>query len=366
VPAPSSTAVIAVPTTVQGTSTPLGTAVLPPSATPNTATCAPGVDFLGYSDALDKTQFGDTTVGGLSGLTYDATRGVYHALTDNQGDTAARFYTLRLPLEGGMLGTPSIAAVTTLRAENGQPFTGRDFDGEGLALLPGGELLASSETEPAIRRFTPDGRLLGALPVPTRFLVKPDGEGTVNQTFESLSLTPDGQSLFAAVEGQLAADGFGGALNARLRILRYDRAADGGFVPAAQFFYLAEPVQGVADLVALSDTELLVLERGFIPGLGNSIRIFRVSLAGATDVSERASLGEPGLTPLPKELLVDLANCPPSGAIHPARQPNPLLDNFEALALGPPLPGGRRSLLLLSDDNFATEQVTRVIALGLR
>lgn len=45
-------------------------------------------------------------------------------------------------------------------------------------------------------------------------------------------------------------------------------------------------------------------------------------------------------------------------------QANPLLDNFEGLALGPYLPGGRRALLLQSDDNFDTGQVTRVIAPG--
>ena len=80
------------------------TTVVPPSATPDTASCAPGVDFLGFADGLDKVRFGDTDVGGLSALAYDATRGVYYALTDNQGDTAARFYTLRFPLDGGRLG----------------------------------------------------------------------------------------------------------------------------------------------------------------------------------------------------------------------------------------------------------------------
>ena len=53
------------------------------------------------------------------------------------------------------------------------------------------------------------------------------------------------------------------------------------------------------------------------------------------------------------------------GATTPGTQPNPLLDNYEGLALGPRLPGGRRSLLLQSDDNFSAGQVTRVVALGV-
>lgn len=364
VPAPSATSPAATPTTARATGTTPAPPLAPASATPGVASCAPGVDFLGFADNLDKTQFSHTDVGGLSALAYDAARGVYYALTDNQGDTPARFYTLRLPLDGGKLGTPIVEAVTILRDESGQPFTGRDLDGEGLALWAGGQVLVASESEPSIRRFGLDGQLIDELRVPDRFLVKPRGEGTENQTFESLVLSPDGLSLFTAVEGPLAADGFTGELRARNRILRYTSRPP--FLPSGQYFFLAEPLQGVSDLVAVSNDELLVLERGFIPGLGNTIRIFRVSLTGATDISDRPTLTDPTLTPLKKELLVDLANCPASGATHPARQANPLLDNFEALTLGPTLPDGRRTLLLLSDDNFGRDQVTRVIALALR
>jgi hypothetical protein len=66
-----------------------------------------------------------------------------------------------------------------------------------------------------------------------------------------------------------------------------------------------------------------------------------------------------------KELLVDLADCPPSGSktAPGAVQPNPLLDNFEAITLGPVLPEGRQSLVLVSDDNFNRSQTMRVLVL---
>lgn len=67
-----------------------------------------------------------------------------------------------------------------------------------------------------------------------------------------------------------------------------------------------------------------------------------------------------------KDLLVDVADCPSDGATTPGTQVNPLLDNYEDLALGPRLPGGRRSLILQSDHNFSTGQVTRVVALGVK
>jgi hypothetical protein len=344
----------------------LGPATASPPET-ETPVCAAGVDFLGFSDALDKQAFEGTSVGGLSALAYDARRGVYYALVDN-GPTAsaeARFYTLRLPTKGGTLGTPQVLDVTVLRDASGRPFTASDFDGEGLTLTRGGDLLVSSETEPSIRRFSLDGALLEELPVPQKFGAAPEGQATSNQTFESLSLSPNNRSLFTAVEGPLAADGQTAEGENRIRILRYEDRGPGGLEPAEEYFYLTEPGQNVAEVVALSENELLVLERGFVAGEGNTIRVFRVSLNGAEDISDEPSLAAPGLDPVEKELLVDLAACPESGAESPGTQTNELLDNYESLALGPRLPGGRRALVLQSDDNFSADQVTRVVALGV-
>jgi hypothetical protein len=327
--------------------------------------CAPGVDLLGFSDALDKRRYEGTDVGGLSALA-PVSRDRYLSLVDNQRDTPARVYTLRIPVERERLAEPTIRDVTVLRRADGEPFTGADLDGEGLVATRRGELLVASETEPSIRRFSSEGRLLDELAVPQRFRVAPEGEGQPNQTFESLALSPSGRSLFTAVEGPLAADGRTQDGRARIRILRYERGPGGTYEPAEEFFYLAEAGQGVVEIVALSDSDLLVLERGFVSGEGNTVRIFRASLAGAPDVAGEPTLADPGLDPLAKGLLVDLSDCPAGGAQSPGTQENPLLDNFEGLALGPRLSGGRRTLLLQSDDNFNDVQVTRVVALAAR
>jgi hypothetical protein len=336
------------------------------SAKVDTSSCAPGVDLLGFSDALNKRTFEGTNVGGLSGLTYDATRDVYYGLVDNEGTTPARFYTLSLSTDDSGLGKPRILDVTTLRNAGGQPFTGANFDGEGITLTPNGELLISSETEPSIRRFALDGTYLGELPVPERFLVQ-GGGGRTNQTFESLSLSPNGQSLFTANEGYLTADGETADGSDRIRILRYENRGSNGFVPADEFYYLADPGLGVVEIVALSEDELLVMERGFQSGVGNTVRIYRVSLDGARAVSNVESLAATNVEPLQKELLVDLSDCPSGGAkaAPGAVQANPLLDNFEALTLGPVLPDGRQSLVLMSDDNFNKSQTTRVIVFAV-
>lgn len=325
-----------------------------------------GVEFVGFSDALNKTTFAGTNVGGLSALDYNRQQHVFYSLVDNERDTPARLYTLALPIEPERIGTPQVLTVTTLRNAAGQPFTGQTFDGEGLALTRGNEVLISSENEPSIRRFRLDGSLVAELPVPERFRVAPAGQATNNQTFESLALSPYGRSLFTAVEGPLAPDGQTEDGRSRIRILEYTTRRNNEFVPSAQYFYLAEPGQGVVEIVAVSERKLLVLERGFVVGQGNTVRVFQINLAGAPNIADEPSLATTSRSAIAKTLLVDLATCPPSGATTPGTQANPLLDNFEGLALGPRLGGGRQSLILQSDDNFNPTQVTRLVVLAVR
>src|SRR5918998_3915805 len=104
------------------------------------------VGSIGYSDALDEQNFEGTEVGGLSALTYDARRDLYYSLVDKEKGRPARFYTLRVPLDGARVGEPEIIDVTTLRDSEEQPFVGGDFDGEGIAVSSRGELFVASET----------------------------------------------------------------------------------------------------------------------------------------------------------------------------------------------------------------------------
>lgn len=57
---------------------------------------------------------------------------------------------------------------------------------------------------------------------------------------------------------------------------------------------------------------------------------------------------------------------PAGNTKHPGTQPNPILDNYEALAVGPTLADGRRLLFVTSDDNASTTQVARVLVLAVR
>lgn len=315
----------------------------------------PAVEFMGHSDALDKQNFKGAEVGGLSALAYDPRRDLYYALVDREQGVPARFYTLRLPVDGTGLGKPGVFDVTLLRDPDGDPFTAGRFDGEGIAFAPWGDLVVSSESEPSVRIFSLDGRFLQELPVPRKFLVPPRGEAQPNGTFEGLSISPNGDVLFVALQKPLVSDIGGAGKEQRIRVLRYESRGAEGFQPSGEFFYRTRSEGGVAEIAAVSETGLLVLE-------SISNEIFYVDLEGAEDVSDRETLADPELAPLKKEPVVALEDCAPEKA----EGSDLSSDTYEGMVLGPLLPSGHRALVLVSDDNFDDAQTTRVVSLGVR
>lgn len=344
------------------------TTTLTASATPDRhgggGACSPDATFLGFSDALDKTTYDGQLVAGLSALDLTGPHSAV-ALVDNVQTSPARVFDLQV---NGNAASVRVDGMTILRRPDGTPYNGGDFDGEGLVVERGERtVLAASEREPSIRRFRlSDGKQTGDLPVPSRFQVAPAGEATNNATFESLAVSRDGLSLYAGMEGPLASDGTDADGRARNRIIRYFGLPGHQYRPVAQYAYKPDPGLSLVELASASPTELVSMERTYTPGVGNTVRVFTVSLRKATDVTSRASLADaPESVFLQKKLLFDLVDCPPSGAVAKQPQPNPLLDNVEALALGGYLPGGRRQLYLLSDDNNGATQITRFYSLAV-
>ncbi|GAA1573117.1 esterase-like activity of phytase family protein [Kribbella hippodromi] len=362
---PLATAVALTALTTTLTAAATGTTGAAKGGIPNAGgACSPKAAFLGFSDALDKTTYAGQPVAGLSALNLTGPNSAI-ALVDNVGTTPARVFDLSLT---GKPASVSVDGMTILRRPDGIPFNGGDFDGEGLVVERGNRtILATSEREPSIRRFRlSDGKQIGQLPVPSRFQVAPAGEASNNATFESLAVSHDGLSLYAGMEGPLASDGTDAGNRTRNRIIRYFGLPGRDYRPVAQYAYKPDPGLALVELAWAGPTQLVSMERTFTPGVGNTIRVFTVSLHRAKDVSTVRSLADvPEQVFLRKQLLFDLVNCPPSGAVAKQPQPNPLLDNVEALALGPHLPGGHRQLYLLSDDNNGPTQTTRLYSLSI-
>jgi hypothetical protein len=324
--------------------------------------------------------FADTEVGGLSAVAYDAAHDHYYILSDDRSQRApARVYTALIDLADGELeeGDVTFQEVITLTDAAGAPYVTDSIDPEGLALAADGRLFLSSEGDgallpPFVGSYTRAGRASGELPLPDYYLPSADGTMGVrsNQVFESVTLSPDQRTLTTAVENALVQDGPAADLDqsSPSRFLSYEVATG---APIHEWVYGVDAVpvapepesgvrdNGIADLLALDNRgTFLVLERSYIEGVGNDIRLYEANVEGADDVLGRPSLGVEGEMPeagstVAKRLVANLSEL----GIDP--------DNVEGMAFGPRLADGRQSLILVSDNNFNPAQTTQVIGLGL-
>jgi hypothetical protein len=315
------------------------------------------LDFRGQAKIPTGTTFEETTVGGLSSIAYDHRRGVYHTISDDASVLQpVRYYTLGLDIRDGRLTDDDVRFkdVTTLLAPDGNPYAPMSVDPEGLALTKDRELILTSEgirntgIDPFVRRYSLRGRFLGDLPVPTPFLVTPDPAKGVRQNLGFESAAVLGRDLFVGAENALLQDGPPATLTngSPTRILRYDLKRER---VERQWIYTTDPVaeppvpatafsvNGLVELLPLDDDRLIAMERSFsvgAPDTGNTIKLFEVSLRGTT---------------AHKRLLLDLDEL------------GIPLDNVEGMTFGPRLKHGRRSLVLVSDNNFAANQFTQFL-----
>ncbi|MBG0855066.1 esterase-like activity of phytase family protein [Streptomyces spinoverrucosus] len=305
--------------------------------------CSPSVSIDRFSDALDKTTYEGTYVGNFSALAVDR-KGTLAALSDRSSLLTLNPWTLQ----------PE--HVVQLADENGTA-----LDSEGLVVDRDGTYLVSSETEPSIRRYGRDGKILDRLPVPDALRVAPAGRAVGNGTFEGLTLLPGGRTLLASMEYALSGDSAG-----IVRFQTWQRHGKGGFRLGAQYAYRADTGLGVPEVTALPDGRLLVLERGFTAGVGNTVRLYLADPRRATNTADIEALtGQDDVRLIKKTLLADLVNCPSLGATAKQPQPNPLLDNIEAMTITG-WTKGRFRVLLASDDNQNPAQTTRFYSMQVR
>ena len=345
-----------------------------------------GVEFLGLTEIPSFTEFESTVFGGISGIAMDAVTGNYLGISDDFGSTVVnRFYEIAIDLSDGRLddGDVTIEAVTELDP-NG--FVPGSADTEGVAIGEGGQIYISTERNtdgrfPQILEVARDGTVTGEFDVDAKFEGTADDIGVRNNLgFESLTISPDHSTLWAATEGALTQDGPRAGLDnaSAARIIKYDLESGDA---VAEFIYEVDPIafapnpegafadSGLVELLAIDDQgTMLALERSFsigAPERGYTGKLYLVQTQGATNV-----IGEDAIpvledegeiefdvdAPVKKTLLADL------GADFGI-----VVDNIEGMTLGPVLEDGRQSLIIVSDDNFSAfgPQANQFIALAL-
>lgn len=369
-------------------------------------TLAQTLTYLGQQIVPTSPDFRGLPVGGLSSIDYVPATGRYLAISDDRSDRGpARFYELALDLgKFRRSATPGDAGVTWVGMTpildlDGRPFGRNMVDPESLRLDAKRNLLywsnegqraSSSFQNPTVRRMTLDGKPAGEFPVPSYYNPAGSAAGIAagdmgvynNLAFESIAITPDGKTVWTMSENGLAQDSLPAASGrgSRARMLSFD--LDSGKA-GAEYVYEVGPVpfpparqgdfatNGVPDMLALSSHEFIVIERAYAvgavtPGIAaltkqptsNTIRLFLIDTQGATDVSGWPTIKGRDLVPVKRTMLLDLSSLKNDDGSVLA------LDNIEGITFGPVV-DGKRTLILVSDNNFNPAQFTQFIALTI-
>jgi len=253
------------------------------------------------------------------------------------------------------------------------------FDPEGIVVQPlTGHLLVSDEYGPSLVEIDRAGQVVRRYETPANILPRNAATGEVNfasdagnttgkrtnRGFEGLGISPDGRTVYAMLQSAMLDEGGGsGAVN---RIVAFDaRTAR----PLAQYAYKMEGSsqgRGISALVAINDTEFLVLERNN-RGLGVDAtlaspnkKVFRIDLAGATDVSgiNLATAPAGSYTPVSKTAVPWLDLAAAATLAHPslAALGGVSPEKWEGLAVGPRLADGSYLVLAGTDNDYSVSQ----------
>ncbi|MYW03183.1 esterase-like activity of phytase family protein [Streptomyces sp. SID3343] len=344
--------------------------------------------LLGDKTVPHKLPFAGTTVGGLSGIDRDPCTGEYVMISDDRSVLQpARFYTARIDVDGAGVHSVDFTGTHPLLQPDGSVHPpasagdGKAVDPEEVRVDPltcrywwaqeGDRPRSSSDPviQASIRFADRTGAYRGRLPLPPNYEVGTGDRGMRrNKAVEAITFGAGSSVLTSAVEGPLLQDGpepttENGAL---VRVTRQNR--EGGVLgqfayPLDKIFAESDPSSpwppdtGVPSILAFPEDphRYLVLERSWVAGSGYKIRIYDATTRGATAVQNMDSLAGSRIVPMRKTLVADFDDLGLS-----------MVDNTEGMTWGPPLPGGERTLLLVSDDNFAEDEVTRFVALGIR
>ncbi len=346
--------------------------------------------LIGEQTVPNSLIYDGTVVGGLSSIDYDFRTGEYALICDDRSAlNPARYYTAKFSLDSSGLGPVTFTGTRPLLRPDGKtypplpqndaslPQNMQTVDPEELRVDPWtghylwaqeGERSAAALIDPSIRETERDGSYVRDLPIPDNEKMTATTGPRQNLVLEGLTYAGFGSLVASSVEGPLTQDGpvpttTEGGLSRITLQSRFGPVLAQYAYPQDKIFAAPNPpgafsTTGVSSLLAVDQgdpTRYLVMERAFVTGVGNKIRIYEIDTNGATNIAKTPSLADAKkVKPVKKRLLADLADFKLS-----------TVDNVEGMTWGPRLPNGERSLVLVSDNNFAATQVTQFIALAV-
>lgn len=345
------------------------------------------LNLIGEKEIPNAATVGGTPVGGLSGLDYDPKTNQWIMISDDRSDLApARFYTGTLDYNSKQFNSVNLTATTTFKQPDGTTYPNRtDYANNGqTGVVPDLESIRfdprtdniwyTSEGDhnlglnPFIREANLDGQYLSSFDIPKQFDFGQTTGFRNNLALEGSSFSPNGEFYFTSMEAPLYQDGNVPTVDSGgyTRLTKYNREGE----ILAQYAYpvSAIPAQpgpgkhadnGVSEMLAINNHEFLMLERSGVQAADGSysdyIRIYKVDTRDATNVNQIESLQSASFKPVSKQLVLNLNTLT-----------LPKLDNVEGMAWGPKLKNGDDSLVLVSDNNFNSSEVTQFIAFDVK
>lgn len=334
-----------------------------------------------------ETYFNGTHVGGISGIDYNVEKDIFYMVSDDPSAiNPARFYTARIRITDKTIKGVEILKADSFRLENGDLYPPAKVnpqlssDPESIRYDPvRKQIIWTSEGEkrklgdawslqdPQVNVTDMSGRLLRKYDLPINLRSDKKAKGPRhNSSFEGFCFDEKYEKAYVAMEAPLIEDGLEAGLGdsiAYVRITEY-HAASGK--PLRQFAYMVEPVayppapaggfriNGITEILWAGNDKLLVVERSFSTGRKEcTVRFFLAYLSGAKDISGTGSLAGKNVMALKKKLLL---NSDSLGIF---------IDNIEGVCFGPELAGGKKSLIVVVDNNFSAEQRSQVLLFEL-
>lgn len=333
-------------------------------------------------------RFQNTWVGGLSGIDYDKAGNRYFVISDERSATgAARFYTAEIDIKNYKIDTVKFIAVAALKNAENDTFPALKIlpehaaDPESIRYSPLSQTLVwSSEGDKAVRsgrmvyqnpfiyEMDMQGNFKDSFLIPANLHVYKEDKGArENGVLEGLSFTPDYKYLWASMEGPVYEDGplaTAAYANAPVRFTQFDAFTK---KPVAQYGYLLDAIarppvpatafsiNGVSENLCIGNNQFLVLERSFSTGsIGCVVSIYLADFSQATDIMNVKSLYQNNqYRPASKKLLFRLNDL------------DKFIDNIEGITMGPALPNGHASLILIADNNFSSVEEQQVFLLEI-
>ena len=340
---------------------------------------AQSFELLGSTSFVTGHQFQNEQFGGISAITKTDSDGRYIGLSDAKGDKNGqpRIYMLDVDFDGEL--SVELRDMIELKDQGERRYDNDERDGEGVAYWGDDSVLWVSERTHMMEQHDINTGLLRqdyTDMIPEYYRGDNETFGLrANQSFEGLSITPDGKTLFVATEAALIQDGSVATPEkpTAARILKYAIGDAQQLTLQAEYLYVTERIRhtseygihdnGISDILALDDETLIVIERnGYSVQEGFThfdfdIRLYQAKLTEATNIKGHASLKELDV-PLPtlpadKQLLLKLAD-------HIEVQ-----DNVESIEFGPKV-DGQRTFLLATDNNYQPHQATKFYLFAYR